>query len=91
MIPVAARIVNDVSICTSVGRAQLVLGKSACGGGDSFQCLYQKFLLAPAQPVLLLRTLSLPILFVRNFKLGWPTNHVIFPVLGCKTCEIQVG
>ena len=46
------------------------LGKSACGGGDSFQCLYQKFFLAPAQPVLLLRTLSFPILFVRNFRLG---------------------
>ena len=81
MIPVAARIVNDVSICTSASRAQLVLGESACG--DSFQCPYQKFLLAPAQPVLLLRTLSLPILFVRN--------HVIFLVLGCKTCEIQIG
>ena len=69
-------------ICTRVGRAQLVLGESACG--DSFQCLYRKFLLAPAQLVLFLRTLNLPILFVRNFRLGWPTTHVIFPVLGCR-------
>ena len=55
-------------ICTSASRAQLVLGESACG--NSFHCLYQKTLLAPAQLVLLLRTLSLPILFVHNFKLG---------------------
>ena len=55
-------------ICASAGRAELVLGKNACG--DSFQCLYQKFFLSPAQLVLLLRTLSLAILFVRSFRLG---------------------
>ena len=38
-------------ICTGAGRAQLVLEKTACG--DSFQCLYQKFFLAPVQLVLL--------------------------------------
>ena len=86
MLPVAARIVNDVSICTSVGRAQLVLGKNACG--DSFQCLCQKFFLAPAQLVLLLRTLSLPVWFVRNCRLA---SFASFASFGLLTYDFAIG
>ena len=56
-------------------KRQTLTGFGKSSRGDSFQCLWHKFLLAPAQLVLLLRTLSLPMfLFTASGWDGQPCN-----------------